>query len=66
MIEISIFRPKYKVRIKDLNLLKFRETRSNEIGDISLDWLEGKSVDTCAEFLIVVLQRLSNKNTKVK
>lgn len=45
MIEILIFLPKYKVRIKDLNLPKFQGARSNEIGDMSPDWLEEKSVD---------------------
>lgn len=55
-------KPKYKVRHKDLNVLKFREVLSEEIRQRG--WLEGKSVDECVSFLTEKAQYLCGEQTK--
>lgn len=63
-IEMPSPHPKYRVRLKDLNLPNLRVVLSHEIGGMSTDCLEGKSLDVCVEFLTEVLQRLSDACSK--
>lgn len=58
--------PKYRVRLKDLNIPNFRVALSEDKVSMSTDWLEGKSVDACVESLAYVLQRLSDSCIKQK
>lgn len=58
--------PKYRVRVKNLDLKKLRMALSREIDSMSLDCLKGKSVNVCVQSFTEIVHRLGNENIKSK
>lgn len=56
--------PKYRVRFKELSLLKLREALLKETGSMAVAWLEGKIIEECISRLTEKLQNISDDNTK--
>lgn len=54
---------KYRVWFKDLNILKLKEALSKEIENMTVDWLEGKSVEECVSQLTEMVQKICDENT---
>lgn len=56
----------HPMRLKDLDVPKFPMVLISDIGGMSTDWLERKSVGMFVEFLIEALQRHSNASLRQK
>lgn len=55
---------KYRVQFKDMNILKLKEALPNEIGGMTVNRLEGKSVNKCVSYLTEMMQKVCNESTK--